>query len=260
MTDLNQLEIIAADVADYYNRVHKVIKFSGNSVQSYRTADITLTHEDSIRESSVRDGMKVLDAGFGLGAFDHYLASKMNCDISAVSFSEAEVEAAGKLYGNQPVKGKLNFIHADFHFLKNKFEDNTFDMVMFLESFEHAHDKEKVLRDSYSLIKQGGYLFLKFHFLLWHNAKGREEAFNASVQMETDSMKIFTHITLPDFLKLTSEIGFIPQLVKIPGIKFDYYEASMQSVEQCNRLVEGFHYVQPNFQVTQCYNVLLQKQ
>ena len=257
--DSAELKKYSKNCSDFYDQVHEVLQPHDNSLQSFRTTDIKHTHEDSIRDSSVQEGMKILDAGCGLGVFDFYLVSKMNCDVTAVTFSELELEKGKKLHAGKPTKGKLTYQLADFHFLKDYFPENTYDIVMFLESFEHVYDKEKVLRDCYSLLKPGGSLFIKYHFILWLNAKGREEEFAKSVQSETDSMRIFTHFTLPDFLKLTYEIGFMPLLVKIPSIQFDYYEASMNSVDKCNNLIEGFNYHAPNFQVTQCYNVLLKK-
>ena len=255
----HDLKEVSKEVSVFYDNLHEIISFPGNSVQSYRTTEIGPTHEDIINDSGLKAGMKVLDAGFGLGAFDYYAASKIDCDITAISFSPKELEKATKFYGGKPVKGKLAYKLGDFHFMRDSFADNTFDLVMFLESFEHAYDKEKVLRDAYALLKSGGSLFLKFHFLLWLNAQGREDAFNASVKSETDNFRIFTHITMPDFIKLVQQIGFMPVVIKLPSIQFDFYKASMDNIAIVNKNMPGFNYEQPNFQVTQCYNVLLKK-
>lgn len=259
MTDSNQLQQISEKVSDFYTRFHKVIKPHDNSLQSYRTTDIKFTHDDIIKDSSVQEGMKILDSGCGLGIFDFYLVSKMNCDVTAVTFSQLELEKGRKLHANKPTKGKLTYKLADFHFLTNDFTENTFDMIMFLESFEHAFDKEKVLHNCYSILKEGGSLFIKCHFLLWLNENGREKEFQLAIKSETDSLSIFAHQTLPDFLKLAYEVGFRPMLVKIPSIEFDNYSASMDTIKDCNRLIEGFDYSAPDFQVTQCYNILLKK-
>jgi|GEM_PF-3011307 ubiquinone/menaquinone biosynthesis C-methylase UbiE len=253
------LKEVSKEVSEFYDHLHQIITFPGNSVQSYRTAEIGPTHEDIIVDSALQPGMKVLDAGCGLGAFDYYAASKINCDITAITFSPKELEKAKKFYADKQVKGKLVYRLADFHFMRDTFADDTFDMVMFLESFEHAYDKEKVLRDAYALLKKGGSLFIKFHFLLWLNADGREAEFNASVKSETDNFRIFSHVTLPDFIKLVQQIGFLPVVIKVPGIQFDFYKASMDNIAIVNKNMPGFNYSQPNFQVTQCYNVLLKK-
>jgi ubiquinone/menaquinone biosynthesis C-methylase UbiE len=253
------LKQVSKRVSAFYNDVHRVITFPGNSVQSFRTKDITPTHDDIIKDSGVKEGMKVLDSGCGLGAFAFHLASKMNCDVTGITYSEEEFKKAEAFYTNKPIKGKLNFKLVDFHFLRESFSTESFDMVMYNESFEHAYDKEKVLRDSYAILKKNGYLFLKFHFLVWLNAKGREEEFKRSMESETENMRTFNHITMPDFLKMVYEIGFTPLLVKIPDIQFDNYEESMKLVEQCNALIEGFNYTAPGFQVSQCYDILLQK-
>ena len=253
------LKEVSKEVSSFYDNLHEIITFPGNSVQSYRTAEIGPTHDDIINDSGLKPGMKVLDAGCGLGAFDYYAASKIDCDITAITFSPGELKKATNFYGGKPVKGKLNYKLADFHFMRDNFADDTFDLVMFLESFEHAYDKEKVLRDAYALIKSGGSLFLKYHFLLWLNANGREDAFNASVKSETDNFRTFSHITLPDFIKLVQQIGFMPLVIKLPGIQFDFYKASMDNIEIVNKNMPGFNYQQPDFQVSQCYNVLLKK-
>src|SRR4051812_2184132 len=133
--EATELKKYSKNCSDFYDRVHEVLKPHDNSLQSYRTTDIRHTHEDSIRDSSVQEGMKILDAGCGLGVFDYYLASKMNVDVTAVTFSENELAKGEKLHAGKPTKGKLTYKLADFHFLPDYFPADTYDMVMFLESF-----------------------------------------------------------------------------------------------------------------------------
>ncbi len=259
MIEAEKLKDISKEVANFYNRVHEVITFPNNSVQSYRATDIGDTYEDIIRDSSVTDSMKVLDAGCGLGAFASYLASTKNCDVTAITFSETEFSKAERVYGEKSTKGNLHYHHADFHFLKDNFSSNIFDMVMFLESFEHVYDKEKVLRDVLDILKPGGFLFIKYHFVLWKNAAGREDAFKKTLQSETDSMRIFTHLALHEYIKLTESIGFQVKLVKLPSINTDDYRSSNANVEVANSAIKNFNFTVPDFPVTQCYNTLLQK-
>ena len=259
MSETDKLKNISKEVADFYNRVHQVITFPDNSVQSYRATDIAETYEDIIRDSSVSDGMKVLDSGCGLGAFAAYLVQKKSCDVTAITFSETEFTTAQKTYGDKSTKGNLHYQQADFHFMKNIFSNETFDMVMFLESFEHVYDKEKVLRDAFDILKPGGFLFIKYHFVLWKNAAGREEAFKKTLQSETDSMRIFTHLALHEYIKLCESIGFQLKLIKLPSINTDDYRSSNANIEVANSAIKNFNFTMPDFPVTQCYNTLLQK-
>src|ERR1019366_890721 len=97
--DLNE---VSKEVSGFYDKLHEVLTFPGNSVQSYRTTDITPTHEDIIKDSGVKPGMKMLDAGCGLGSYDYYLTSKMDCDVTALTFSPIEFEKAKKFYMGKP--------------------------------------------------------------------------------------------------------------------------------------------------------------
>lgn len=262
MISKEELKVKSDKVADYYNRLHQVLKLPHNSLQSYRSYDIEATYHDIMTDASidVHSEEHILDAGFGLGDFDHFLAKTTKSKITAISFSEVEVAFANKNYSDATNSARLVYSQADFHFLTDYFEPETFDRIIFIESFEHAYDKEKVLQDCFRLLKPDGKLFLKYNCTLIDQPESRKKTFEKMVRSETDSMLIFTQHSLPELLKIAFRNGFLPQLVKIPSLDCsDSHQFIAEGIQLCNEKMEGFNYQIPNFQTSQCYNILLKK-
>lgn len=257
--NFNKLKEISNKVSVYYENVHSVLQMPDNSFQSCRTLDIHLTYNDIIKDSMVERNMKVLDIGFGLGDFDNYLSHTIKCDITAASYCNKEIEIAQKLYSNQKRESSLKFVKADFHFLKNYFSEKSYDMVMFLESFEHAYDKRKVLKDVYDILKIDGKLFLKFNFLI-HHKKNRNKKVEDAIKNEEVNLLTYSHVTISELLKMATHIGFSPILVKQPSINTsDAALILKDGMERYNSLVDGVSYIAPDFSITRCYNILLTK-
>lgn len=134
---------------------------------------------------STGKGSKVLDAGCGNGDMAIYFAKKgeglglhihgidLLPDKVAVARRNVEGELEGRAYTTSSTTGKpeqnddkitalqaLSIQEADYHDLRDTFEDNTFDAVYTIETLAHATNLHTVLREFHRVLKPGGRIVL----------------------------------------------------------------------------------------------------
>jgi len=141
-----------------YNTVY------GDTIQSYRSEHIAQLHAYILNSAGLKDGMKVLDAGCGVCGPAIYFAQNCNITIEAVTISEKQAALAKQKISDNNLSDKINVKCADYHLLDKIFPENTFDLVLFLESYGHAQNHTKLLRASAKVLKKGGYIYIKDYF------------------------------------------------------------------------------------------------
>lgn len=100
----------------------------------------------------------VFDAGCGVGGSSIFLAKKFGCTTHGVSISDLQIESAKKNAEKNGVAHLTNFTKTDYH--KTDFEDNTFDVVWFLESFGYSNDRKTLLQEAYRVLKPNGRIMI----------------------------------------------------------------------------------------------------
>lgn len=96
----------------------------------------------------------LLDAGCGQGFVATYLAKKFGCKVTGITITPFEVEKARDLAVKREVTNKVDFFEMDY--AKTKFPNNTFDAIYTMESFVHAYDMEKTLKEFKRILKPAG--------------------------------------------------------------------------------------------------------
>ncbi len=100
---------------------------------------------------------KVLDAGSGMGAVSRNLARWFDYDITGIDILDFNLsKAREEAYKLKSFGLSLNYIEMDYHNLS--FENSSFNGVYTTETFVHASDPEKVLKEFYRVLKPGGRL------------------------------------------------------------------------------------------------------
>jgi 2-polyprenyl-3-methyl-5-hydroxy-6-metoxy-1,4-benzoquinol methylase len=99
-------------------------------------------------------GLRVLEIGCGRGGFASYLASR-GARLTAADFSPAAVEIASEVLSNFP---EAEAMVADV--LEIPFPDDSFDLVVSLETLEHVPDPDQGLRELVRVTKPGGRLIV----------------------------------------------------------------------------------------------------
>ena len=159
--------------------------------------DLNLSEEDSIERypfqlyhfvTSHTDvkGKNVLEVGCGRGGGASYIARYLSpSSITGVDISNEAVALCSEFY-DVP---NLNFICADSESLP--FPDNSFDVLVNVESSHCYGDVTKFLKESYRVLKKDGY----FLFCDFRTADGLQELYD---QFSSSELKFLDRIDITD--------------------------------------------------------------
>ena len=106
---------------------------------------------------------KVLDAGCGVGGSSIFLSKNFNCQVHGITLSQEQVSLATQAAKNQSVSDLLNFSVQDFH--HTNFDDDSFDVIWFVESFCHSDSPDKLLKEMFRILKPNGKILIADGFL-----------------------------------------------------------------------------------------------
>lgn len=78
---------------------------------------------------------------------------------------------------------KRHAFYLDAHFLKERFENDSFDLIISFHSFEHMYDLPLVIQNCYDVLKKSGYLYYSFpipshnnYYKHWFDIPNQQEA------------------------------------------------------------------------------------
>lgn len=111
-------------------------------------------HEKVAELLDLKPGLRVLDAGSGLGVVATYLAKTQDVHVTGITLVPHEVIFARKRAHKQCVGDKTAFQIADY--AKTPFPDASFDRIYTTETLSHAPDVQTTLQEFHRLLKPGG--------------------------------------------------------------------------------------------------------
>lgn len=114
----------------------------------------------------------LLDLGAGIGenlvfAGDYNIAKAVGIDYSSQKFNKFIEENRHKL--SEKNLSIISFLEKDVH--EEIFDENSFDIIMSNNSFEHFQHPDRVLKNMWSVCKVGGYVNINFG-PLFYSVKG----------------------------------------------------------------------------------------
>lgn len=120
------------------------------------------THEASLDNTNrfladragIQPGMRVLDAGCGIGGSAIWLARERGAIVDGISLEPGGVRLASRFAAERGVAATTTFQVMDF--MATTFPPGTFDVVWNLESLCYAHDVAAYLAHVRTLLKDGG--------------------------------------------------------------------------------------------------------
>jgi len=156
-------------IVDYYD-------FSKLDYQIYNTAKSNISMHFGIWDESVHSHKEallnenkvlaklvnitsndyVLDVGCGYGTTSIWLARNIGCKVVGITISQKQVDEANKMAKRHGVSHLTDFRVMDFH--KIDFSEQTFDVVISIESICHSSEQPKVLGEIYRTLKPNGRL------------------------------------------------------------------------------------------------------
>ncbi len=158
-----------SDIATYYNHTLYQYKVGWQLLKS-RGVHFGLWYDDTrnLHEAIIntnkkigsiigdRKGIKLLDAGCGVGGTAIFLAQNYNCHVDGITLSTSQFELANKFIRELKLENTVNVTINDY--TKTSFPDGIFDVVYAIESICHAREKSDFYREAFRLLKPGGKL------------------------------------------------------------------------------------------------------
>jgi ubiquinone/menaquinone biosynthesis C-methylase UbiE len=110
------------------------------------------------RAGGLCSGMKVLDAGCGLGGPAALLAETYGCSVTAIDIGRYQMDSIRAWKNSRRGQIPFRMLGADTQLLP--FKDHSFERVYSIESAFHFQDKPQFLRECYRVLKPSGKLVL----------------------------------------------------------------------------------------------------
>ena len=126
--------------------------------------DRTRTHADALTQLNavlasrigINRGVRLLDAGCGVGGSAIWLASQFGADVVGITPVASQVERARRFATEHDVSRQAQFFQQDY--TGTSFPDASFDVVWAMESLCHAADKRAVYQEARRVLRPGGRL------------------------------------------------------------------------------------------------------
>jgi len=108
--------------------------------------------------AELNEDSMVLDAGCGVGGTAIHLAKKYGCRVKGISITERQIELAKNNAADAAVGDLVEFEVMDF--CNTTFKDESFDVIIGMESIVYAEPKTDFLKEAHRLLKEDGRLVL----------------------------------------------------------------------------------------------------
>ncbi|KFY04456.1 hypothetical protein O988_00774 [Pseudogymnoascus sp. VKM F-3808] len=114
----------------------------------------------------IKQGMKVLDVGCGVGGPAREIAKFTGAHITGLNNNDYQIERATAYAAKEGLSDQLKFVKGDF--MQMGFPEETFDAVYAIEATVHAQSLEGVYHEIFKTLKPGG-VFGVYEWLMTEN-------------------------------------------------------------------------------------------
>lgn len=214
----------AAAVGRFYDeQADAFMRVYGDVIQAFRTTDVTRLLDYEAKAMELAPGMKVLDAGCGVGAPAIYFAGRYGVRVDGVTVSAVQAKVASDKIEEVGLRGRVTVRHGDYHALGEEFEPGSYDVMCFLESFGHSHEKSRAIESAWTMLAPGGRLYIKDLFIREPLIPEDQDVIDSLIRRINDSY----HYEVADLytvLKHLRRRGFIVSAVKTVDIALEEFE------------------------------------
>lgn len=157
----------SAGVKDFYNATtDKFLQVYGEIIQAFRTNNVGDYLNYTIQSADLKNGHHIIDAGCGVAGPACYFAQQLpEIKIEACTISDVQAEKAKEKIAERCLQNHVRITLGDYHKLPELFPENSFDRVVFLESFGHSKNKTLAIESAFRVLKPGGKLYIKDLFV-----------------------------------------------------------------------------------------------
>lgn len=112
-------------------------------------------HEHYLAHSiGIKENMKVLDVGCGVGGPAREIAKFTGCHVTGLNNNDYQIERATAYAAKDGLADQLDYVKGDF--MQMSFPDNSFDAVYAIEATVHAPTLEGIYSEIFRVLKPGG--------------------------------------------------------------------------------------------------------
>jgi len=166
------------------------------------------------------NGMRVLDAGCGVGGPALSLAKKYDIDLEGITISDNQLAYAEENKRKAELKGRVNFRKMDFHTIDEHFPGEHFDVIYFLESLVHSHDPERVIQAVRKVLKPQGVLYIKD---LFRGPRNPVDPKYVEYAIQATNEQFCLHVReMGDILNLLVKYGFRISHCRTPEVEQNF--------------------------------------
>lgn len=206
-----------AQVRSYYEDMTPAyVAGFGEIFQGSRPESTDALLDYLVDAAAIEDGMRVLDAGCGVGGPATGIAARRAVIIEGLTLAQAQVDQAARRIEDQGFAGRVRIRRGDFHAIGSLYEPESFDRVLFLESLCHAESYAEVLGGAHRVLKTGGALYIKDFYCVDNRARPGMAAGQAA---DLEKLNSLYRLQLPDLasmVDLLSGLGFVIRYMRMP--------------------------------------------
>lgn len=212
----------AAAVAEYYDQFTQTyLDATGPFLQAFRGRDTDALMEYYVERCGLTDGMRIVDAGCGVGAPAIWLARHFPAMvIECLTNSPVQAEKARAYAEAAGVSGRLKVTLGDYHSLSAIYPHKSFDRVLFLETLGHSGDIRQVLYGVRDILKSGGQAYIKDFFQRRSLNPDHQKKIDAAVEVVNANYH-YNVMQLPDLVAACMETGFTIASLTTPDLEPD---------------------------------------
>ena len=137
------------------------LSYLGTTFQAWlfeADGDVAASNIRLAQRAGVKDGMRVLDAGCGVGGPAMDIAGAFDVTIEGITICPRQVAVGTRLVEAARLGSRISIREGDYHHLP--WPDDWFDVVLFLESSNHTEDPVSLFREVNRVLRPGGQLYI----------------------------------------------------------------------------------------------------
>lgn len=167
--------------------------------ESKEIAQNQLTEELAERVG-IKDGMRILDVGCGMGGSSIWLSKKYNAKTIGITLSPIQVDMATKTAIKEKVDSKFIVMDAE-----NATFDYPFDIIWTIEAVSHFSNPENFFILASKVLKPGG----KIALIDWFQSEDlNEKQEKEIIKPIKDAMLVPSMTSRENYIKFASKYGF----------------------------------------------------
>lgn len=209
----------AKAVSDYYDQFTQAyLDSTGPFLQAFRGRNTDDLMAYYVERCGIEDGMRILDAGCGVGAPAAWLAQRFPAlKVEGLTNSRVQAEHAQLAIDDAGLGDRVSIQQGDYHDLSNLYPHAHFDRVLFIESLGHSENIHQVLYGVRDVLKPGELLYIKDFFQRRSLSSDLQKKIDHAVNIINGNY-LYHVMQLPDLVAACMETGFTIDSISPPRI------------------------------------------